>query len=166
MTLAVLLSLFLAVPAGAAGSAGGGGGMSVTAYRLPVALPTAVLRPFAAPLSRYGAGHRGVDLAADQGGAVIAPAAGEVVFAGAVAGRGIVVLSHPDGVRTEYEPVTPKVRVGESVAVGQLIAVLHGRHPGCPAIGCLHWGARRGDVYFDPLLLLHPLGLVRLLPGR
>ena len=29
---------------------------------------------------------------------------------------------------------------------------------------CLHWGARRGDTYLDPLSLLRPLGPVRLLP--
>jgi hypothetical protein len=35
-----------------------------------------------------------------------------------------------------------------------------------PALGCAAWGARRGDIYLDPLELLRPLGPVRLLPWR
>ncbi|MGN6609747.1 MAG: peptidoglycan DD-metalloendopeptidase family protein [Jatrophihabitans sp.] len=131
-------------------------------YRLPVAAP--VLKPFDPPATRYGAGHRGVDLAAAQGAAVIAAGAGTVVFAGPVAGRGVVVLAHPDGLRTEYEPVRPLVRVGAVVASGTRIGVVAGRHAACAPASCVHWGARRGDVYVDPLVLLTPLGPVRLLP--
>ncbi len=87
-----------------------------------------------------------------------------MTFAGQVAGRGLVVIAHADGVRTEYEPVRPLVPAGSAVAAGEPIGVVHGKHGRCQVDRCLHWGARRGEAYFDPMLLLRPLGPVRLLP--
>jgi murein DD-endopeptidase MepM/ murein hydrolase activator NlpD len=135
-------------------------------YAWPVAAPVRVVRAFDPPATRFGAGHLGVDLAARQGEPVLAAAAGRVTFAGPVAGRGVVVIAHPDGVRTEYEPVTPEVTAGDGVVTGAEIGSVSGEHDGCPVASCLHWGARRGDVYIDPLSLLAPLGPVRLLPWR
>jgi murein DD-endopeptidase MepM/ murein hydrolase activator NlpD len=107
-----------------------------------------------------------VDLRATPAAVVRAAAGGVVEFAGQVAGRGVVVVGHPDGIRTEYEPVRPLVRAGARLRAGDPIGVIHGRHPGCPGV-CLHWGARRGDAYLDPMTLLRPLGPVVLLPdGR
>jgi murein DD-endopeptidase MepM/ murein hydrolase activator NlpD len=80
-----------------------------------------------------------------------------------VAGRGVVSIVHPGGLRTTYEPVTASVGVGDQVARGDPIGMLVVGHPGCPAAACLHWGLRRGTVYLDPLALLG-LGRVRLLP--
>jgi murein DD-endopeptidase MepM/ murein hydrolase activator NlpD len=139
-------------------------GTSVGSYRAPVAGGLRVLRGFSPPPVRYQAGHLGVDLAAASGSSVLAAGAGLVRFAGSVAGRGLVVISHPDGISTEYEPVAATVTVGQRVRSGQPIGRLSGRHRGCPAVGCLHWGARRGADYLDPLSLLRPLGTVRLLP--
>lgn len=134
-------------------------------YVAPLPRPLTVVRGFDPPESRYGAGHLGVDLGAMRRARVVAAAAGVVSFAGPVAGRGIVVIVHPDGVRTEYEPVAPLVKVGARVRGGDLIGVLTGRHDGCTR-PCLHWGARRGDTYLDPLDLLRPLGPVVLVPDR
>jgi murein DD-endopeptidase MepM/ murein hydrolase activator NlpD len=130
-------------------------------YAAPV--PGRVVRPFEPPSTPYAAGHRGVDLAAGRGDAVRAAGGGTVRFAGLVAGRGVVVVAHPDGISTEYEPVRPLVRAGQAVARGEVVGRLAGRHAGCPAT-CLHWGARRGTAYLDPLTLLRPLGPVVLLP--
>jgi murein DD-endopeptidase MepM/ murein hydrolase activator NlpD len=124
-----------------------------------------VVRGFDPPATRYGAGHLGVDLRADTGARVLAAGAGIVRFAGPVAGRGVVVIAHSDGVSTEYEPVRALVRPGAVVTRGEPIGVLDGTHPGCPG-RCLHWGARRASAYLDPLSLLRPLGVVRLLPWR
>jgi murein DD-endopeptidase MepM/ murein hydrolase activator NlpD len=57
------------------------------------------------------------------------------------------------------------VRAGARVRAGDPIGVVRGRHVGCIA-PCLHWGARRGDHYLNPLDLLRPLGPVVLLPDR
>ena len=70
---------------------------------------------------------------------------------------------HPDGIRTEYEPLAPAVHAGAGVAIGTVLGVVRGRHAGCSS-ACLHWGARRGEAYLDPMSLLRPLGPVRLLP--
>lgn len=133
-------------------------------YRPPVTGAPRVLRGFSPPATRYGPGHLGVDLAAGPGAPVLAAGAGVVRFAGQVAGRGVVVIAHPDGISTEYEPLVPTVAAGTAVVAGQPIGRLTGRHRGCPAAGCLHWGARRTGRYLDPMSLLRPLGVVRLLP--
>jgi murein DD-endopeptidase MepM/ murein hydrolase activator NlpD len=138
------------------------GAVGVVTYVAP-ANPLRVVRPFRAPASRYGPGHRGVDLAVGADRAVRSAGAGVVRFAGSVAGRGLIVVAHGDGVSTEYEPVAPSVRAGAVVRAGQLIGHVRGTHPGCRGT-CLHWGARRADDYFDPLTLLRPLGPVVLLP--
>jgi murein DD-endopeptidase MepM/ murein hydrolase activator NlpD len=133
-------------------------------YALPLLGQLRVLRRFEPPPTPYAAGHRGVDLEARAGPVVLAAGSGVVTFAGPVAGRGVVVIAHPDGIRTEYEPVAALVVAGQAVARGQPIGRLVGRHDRWPPGRCLHWGARRGDAYLDPLLLLRPLGPVRLLP--
>jgi murein DD-endopeptidase MepM/ murein hydrolase activator NlpD len=142
-------------------AAGAGSDMS---YMAPIAGPLRVLRPFQPPPTPYSAGHRGVDLAAPLRAEVLAAGAGQVTFAGTIAGRGVVVIAHPDGIRTEYEPVRALVAVGQVVARRQPIGQVSGQHGAWPPGRCLHWGARRGEVYLDPLLLLRPLGPVRLLP--
>src|SRR5690242_1531562 len=133
-------------------------------YRPPLAGPLSVLHRFEQPPTPYAAGHRGVDLAATSSQLVLAARGGRVQFAGPVAGRGVVVIAHSDGIRTEYEPVSPMVHAGETVQPGQVIGRILGTHDMCRPASCLHWGARRGDLYIDPMLLLNPLGPVRLLP--
>jgi murein DD-endopeptidase MepM/ murein hydrolase activator NlpD len=134
------------------------------AYSWPLGLPTpSVARPFREPTHRFGPGHRGVDLAAAPGAAVLAAAAGVVVFAGWLAGRGVVSVQHPDGLRTTYEPVSASVVSGAAVVRGTVLGALEPGHAGCRGV-CLHWGARRDrNTYVDPLLLLAPPRL-RLLP--
>ena len=136
----------------------------VVGYAAPVPEPLDVLRGFQAPAGPYAAGHRGVDLATRPGEPVRAAGDGVVTFAGPVAGRGVVVIAHPDGVSTEYEPLSPAVTTGEAVVRGAVVGSVTGVHGDCPPGSCLHWGARRGTEYFDPLSLLQPLGPVRLLP--
>ncbi len=135
-----------------------------TGYRAPVAGPLTVVRGFDPPADRYGAGHLGLDLAVAPGSAVRSAGVGTVRFAGSVAGRGVVVVLHPDGISTEYEPLLPAVHVGQAIPAGAVLGRLHGVHVGCPVTSCLHWGARSGDRYVDPLSLLRPLGALRLVP--
>jgi murein DD-endopeptidase MepM/ murein hydrolase activator NlpD len=123
----------------------------------------AVVRTFQAPTFRFGPGHRGVDLATIAGAPVLAAGAGTVVFAGAVAGHGVVSVDHPGGLRTTYEPVSPTVTAGDRVARGQQIGTVAPGHLDCTAAACLHWGVRRGASYLDPLRLV-VITRVRLLP--
>jgi murein DD-endopeptidase MepM/ murein hydrolase activator NlpD len=117
----------------------------------PVDPPIEVIRGFLPPAVVWGAGHRGVDLAAPPGAQVRAAAGGIISFAAMLAGRGVLVVDHGT-VRTTYEPVTAEVEVGDVVVAGQRIGRLAvGSH--C-ARSCLHWGLRRGQEYLNPLSLL------------
>jgi murein DD-endopeptidase MepM/ murein hydrolase activator NlpD len=136
---------------------------AVPDYRWPLAGQPVVTRRFDPPAERWLAGHRGVDLAGEAEAEVYAAGPGQVAFAGAVAGRGVVSIDHPDGLRTTYQPVTALVVAGEPVEAGDPVALLDPGHDGCPVAACLHWGLRRGQSYLDPLTLLG-LGRVRLLP--
>jgi murein DD-endopeptidase MepM/ murein hydrolase activator NlpD len=118
----------------------------------------AVLRVFDAPSPNWNRGHRGVDLGGTPGQRVYAAATGTVVFAGELAGRPLVSIAHPGGLRTSYEPVRPTVRAGQLVDVRTAIGELVAGHDGCAAAACLHWGAMWGPAsradYVDPLGLL------------
>lgn len=120
----------------------------------PLSPAPAVLRAFRPPLERWAPGHRGVDLAAGPGQQVLAPAAGTVAFAGFVVDRGVLTITHPNGLRSSIEPVTPVVSVGDVVARGQPVARVAAASSHCPGSSCLHWGVRRSERYLDPLALL------------
>jgi murein DD-endopeptidase MepM/ murein hydrolase activator NlpD len=130
----------------------------------PLAGAPSVDRGFDPPQTAYGAGHRGVDLHAAVGQPVLAAGPGEVTYAGVLAGRGVVTVTHDGGLRTTYEPVSPAVQVGQHVARGSVLGRVGTGHASCRAgVACLHWGLLRGDAYLDPLSLV--VGSpVRLLP--
>ncbi|BBZ07213.1 hypothetical protein MDOR_13820 [Mycolicibacterium doricum] len=127
----------------------------------------AVVRTFDAPTPNWQRGHRGVDLAVVPGQSVYAAQAGTVVFAGELAGRPLVSIAHPGGLRTSYEPVRPSVQAGQAVAAGTVVGEVLAGHAGCAADACLHWGAMWGPAsradYADPLGLLKSTP-VRLFP--
>ena len=153
----------LAVPPGTA-DAGDPSRPHPVMFGWPLAGRPAVIRAFEAPAVPYGPGHRGVDLASVAGAAVLAAGAGTVVFAAVVAGRGVVSVDHPGGLRTTYEPVSATVVAGNRVARGEQLGTEQLGHPGCSAAACLHWGVRRGpNDYLDPLRLV-VLPRLRLLP--
>ncbi|MCW2599983.1 MAG: Peptidase [Frankiales bacterium] len=153
--LVLMLVLLLTVPASAAPRPG---------FGWPLAGPPVVDRGFDPPATAYGAGHRGVDLQAVVGQPVLAAGAGRISYAGLLAGRGVVTVTHLDGLRTTYEPLAVTVRVGQVVARGAVLGQLSTGHASCRSgTHCLHWGLLRGDAYLDPLSLV-VTGRVRLLP--
>jgi murein DD-endopeptidase MepM/ murein hydrolase activator NlpD len=154
-----IVSLLIAAVTSALGVAG-----TSSAQILPPLPPAlTVLRAFAPPLHPWDAGNRGVDLAAFAGEEVSAATSGVVLYAGLLAGRGVISIR--DGsVRTTYEPVDPVVHAGDGVVAGQLIGYVSAAADACgPPGGCLHWGALQSDVYVDPMGLLRA-PRVRLLP--
>ena len=78
----------------------------------PLRPPPAMVRTFDAPSPNWNRGHRGVDLAGAVDQPVYAAGPATVVFAGLLAGRPVVSLAHPGGLRTSYEPVRAAVRTG------------------------------------------------------
>ncbi|AZI59446.1 M23 family peptidase [Nakamurella antarctica] len=136
---------------------------SDTGFRWPLAPIPPVLTLFLPPTQEYGPGHRGVDLGGAPQDAVLAANAGKVVYAGNLAGRGVVSVEHSGGLRTTYEPVTASVIAGSMVEAGEQIGVLERGHAKCAPASCLHWGAKIGGTYLDPTSLLAPLR-IRLKP--
>ncbi|SDI98938.1 Peptidase family M23 [Rhodococcus triatomae] len=136
-------------------------------FEWPLAPRPQVVRAFDKPERNWLPGHRGVDLAGREGQAVVAAGAGVVVFAGSVAGKPVVSVDHPGGLRTTYEPVHARVAAGTRVGRGTVLGYLESGHPGCPAASgtCLHWGLRRDREYLDPTLLVRAVP-IRLLPVR
>lgn len=123
-----------------------------------------VVHGFDPPATPWGAGHRGVDLLGHPGQVVRSALPGTVSYAGALAGRGVVVVSH-GATRTTYEPVSAAagLSVGDPVGAGDRLGVLEAAGSHCAPRSCLHWGWIEGATYLDPLRLVG-LGPVRLLP--
>ncbi|PJJ63583.1 peptidase M23-like protein [Compostimonas suwonensis] len=151
-------------------SAPGGGerptGTDVAAAGTPWLWPldgrNPIVRGFEAPPHPYGAGHRGIDIAATPGQLVRAPAAGTVSFAGVVVDRGVLSIAHPGGLVSSYEPVETQLAEGRSVSPGEAIATIDGTsHCGS---SCLHLGVRLDGEYVSPLLLLGGIERAVLLP--
>jgi murein DD-endopeptidase MepM/ murein hydrolase activator NlpD len=121
-------------------------------YRWPVRGP--VVRPFVPPATPFSAGHRGIDIAAPFGTPIRAPAGGTVSFAGPVAGSLFISIDHPDGVRTSYSWVSAiSVKKGQPVTAGEVVGRTGNGDPGSSQ-PVLHFSARFGGQYFDPMLLL------------
>lgn len=151
--------------------------VELTASRLRYRSPTAesrprVVHPFEKPAQRWSAGHRGVDLAVPENDRhVYAPAPGKVVFSGTVVNRKVLVLAHPDGRRSTFEPMDEALPVGTTVAAGEVIGTVTvtasstGERPyrRCTTV-CLYWGVRQGGArgdgsgkdaeYINPMSLL------------
>jgi murein DD-endopeptidase MepM/ murein hydrolase activator NlpD len=127
--------------------------------RTPVAVAPVggrVLRPFIPPATRFGRGHRGVDLEASPGEPVRAALPGTVRYAGHVAGVTWLTVEHADGLLTTYGGFVATVRAGDRVDLGAPLGRAGRR-------GRLDWGARRNGAYIDPLALLGT-GRIRLVP--
>lgn len=117
---------------------------------------------YAAPPTRYAAGHRGVDFAVAPGTPVAAPASAAVRFAGVVVDRPVVTLDHGDGVLSSYEPVVAGLPVGSVVAPGTVIgSTASGGH--C-AGACLHVGVRVDGAYVSPMRFFAHIPRAVLLP--
>ena len=151
--------------------------VELTASRLRYRSPTAesrprVIHPFEKPAQRWSAGHRGVDLAVpEHDRRVYAPAPGKVVFSGTVVNRKVLVIAHPDGRRSTFEPMNETLPVGTTVTAGDVIGTVADAAGGngeqsyrrCSA-PCLYWGVRQGGArrdgsgktaeYINPMSLL------------
>ena len=121
-----------------------------------------MLRRFDVGPYRWSPGHRGVDLATSPAARVIAPAPGVVTFARTVVGRPVIVITHAGGIRTAYEPALAGVARGTAVPRGAVVGSVTAAPGHCGSRTCIHWSARRGDRYIDPLSLLSPRRIVLL----
>lgn len=135
--------------------------LSTAGWPWPVRGP--VIRGFDPPEDPFGAGHRGIDIAASVGTAVVAPASGTVAFAGKVGGHLFVTLDHGGELTTTYSWVSAtSVRKGDVVTAGQAFAATGSGHPGS-VVPHLHFGVRLAGAYLDPFAFLLDLGVVDLI---
>ena len=100
--------------------------------------------------------HRGIDIAAPQGTAILAAASGKVVFAGWDTHLGLVViLDHQNGLSTLYGHCSQVLAdVGDSVVQGQIVA--HLGNTGQSSAPHLHFEIREHGVAVDPRAYLGP----------
>jgi len=127
------------------------------ALRSRLAQVGVILADFDPPSRKWGAGHRGIDLAAKAGQTVRSPAPGTLTFAGLVAGKPVAVITHADGTRSTFEPVTASVALHSSISAGQSFGtVTPAQASHCGTAECIHWGLRLGSQYLDPWPLVSP----------
>lgn len=131
-------------------------------WQWPITPLHPVARPYLAPPTAYAAGHRGIDIRAPAGTAVLAPADGVVHFAGVVVDRPVLSIAHPGDVLSSFEPVQTSLVAGDVVRRGQVIGILLDGH--CTN-ACLHLGARVSGEYVNPLLFLGGMPWSVLLPA-
>lgn len=121
-----------------------------------------LMRPYIAPATPYGAGHRGIDVGANSE-VVYAPADGVVHFAGTVVDRPVLSIRHDGGLLSSFEPVATELHTGDTVEEGQVVGALQSGHCSTP---CLHFGVRLDGDYVSPLLYLGGIPHSVLLPTR
>ncbi len=139
-----------------------------TRWASPVPGPPVVVHGFDPPDVPWARGHRGVDLAAAVGQEVLTPADGHVSFVGVVVDRGVLTVTHRDGLRSSFEPVASSLAVGDLVRQGDEVATVDSVPGHCAPAACLHWGVREGEQYLDPMVVLRggPVVLLPLSPAR
>jgi murein DD-endopeptidase MepM/ murein hydrolase activator NlpD len=127
--------------------------------RSPIPLVWPVLAPVGDGFGPRGdAFHAGVDLLAPRGTPVLAAGPGTVTWAGWRAGGWgrLVVVRHPDGVRTLYAHLASiSVRVGWQISGGTILG--HVGASGDATGPHLHFEVRVGGAAIDPLGALVPL---------
>ncbi|PVE95774.1 M23 family metallopeptidase [Microbacterium sp. TPD7012] len=121
-----------------------------------------VVEPYRAPAHAYGAGHRGVDLAAPAGTVVLAPAAGVIAYQGTVVDRPLLTIEHHGGLVSTFEPLQSPLRPGDAVSAGDAIGVVAVGGHATP--GTLHLGVRLDGAYINPMILFGDVPRAVLLP--
>lgn len=131
-------------------------------WQWPLAGSREVTEPFRAPAHEYGSGHRGVDLRADVGATVRAPADGVVAFRGVVVDRPLITIDHGNGYVSTFEPLDSPLAAGTVVTAGEEIGIVAAGGHADP--GTLHVGVRLNGVYINPMLLFGEVPRAILLP--
>lgn len=136
------------VPVVSAGRDGASSASCSARFVWPLA-DTRVIRGFDPPERPWLAGHRGVDLAAESGDELVAPADGVVSFTGKVGGKDVVSIRH-GFLTSTFEPAVSELDHGAVLRQGERFALVDGVSDHCGET-CVHWGVKRADGgYVDP----------------
>jgi len=127
--------------------------------------PKDTLNHYLAPMTEYGAGHRGIDLPAVIGDEIISPASGEISFIGKVGYRNVISVRFGNSFTASLEPVCSELQEGSLVSLGSAIGFVCEPDPEylwhCDKT-CIHFGTRSEQGYFSPLALMGELTPSRL----
>lgn len=127
--------------------------------------PQDTLNHYIAPMTEYGEGHRGIDLATVVGDEVLSPANGEISFSGKVGYREVISVKFGNSLTASMEPVCSELVEGTQVLMGDVIGLVCQPDPEyvwhCE-MTCLHFGTRSEAGYFSPLALIGGLSPSRL----
>jgi hypothetical protein len=111
-------------------------------------------------LSKYAAGHRGVDFAGNVGDPIVAPSNGKVLWKGVAFGNPTVTFE-VNGLKNTFQPATTPLPIGSVVNEGDLIGQISEVQPPnenhCDT-SCLHWGLVKmseDEDYLNPLALVY-----------
>lgn len=102
------------------------------------------------PTAGASSNHKGIDIGADYGAAIVAAADGSVAFAGYNSGMGnYVMISHGSGLYTVYGHCSALlVSTGDTVTAGQTIAQVGST--GISTGNHLHFGVSKDGAYVSP----------------
>lgn len=118
-------------------------------WRYPLTTRYPIGESFQKPQSRYGAGHRGLDILAPPGTEALAPQSGTVHFVGTVAHKPVITIRVDSQTLYTLEPVSSDLVQGERVDRSAPLGVVDvGGH--CAA-SCVHLGVRINEEYVNPL---------------
>lgn len=108
---------------------------------------------YLAPQSKYGPGHRGVDIKTAVGEALLAPIDSVMSFNAVVVDRPVITLQTTDGYLLSFEPACSKLQIGEAIKSGEELGwhciPASDYHYHCPQ--CVHVSARSQFGYLSPL---------------
>lgn len=120
-----------------------------------------VLSPAVIPEENWKKGHRGIDVAIDEGSQIIAPGKAVVVMSGKVGGKDVLSLALDNGLTVSIEPAISSEKKGATVQAGETIGKVEGSSDHCENT-CAHIGVRRGNTYLNPTAALNPVRVVLL----
>lgn len=120
-----------------------------------------VLSPAVIPEENWKKGHRGIDVAIDEGSQIIAPGKAMVVMSGKVGGKDVLSLALDNGLTVSIEPAISSTKKGATVQAGETIGRVEGSSDHCENT-CAHIGVRRGNTYLNPTAALNPVRVVLL----
>jgi len=108
------------------------------------------------PASKWGAGHRGIDLLVEDQEQIKSPFDGMVHFHGKVVDRNVLTLKSSSGLLASFEPICSYLSAGDEVTkgdqIGHYCAGAESYEEHCEM--CIHFSVRSEHGYLNPLLFV------------
>ncbi len=108
------------------------------------------------PASKWGAGHRGIDLLVKDQEQIKSPFSGTVHFQGKVVDRNVLTLKSSSGLLASFEPICSNLSAGDEVTkgdqIGHYCAGAENYEEHCEM--CIHFSVRSEHGYLNPLLFV------------